>query len=154
MDKLHCDRLTMTLDESLKDDQKKKPEKKQAGDSKNGIQENISIKRMVASGKKVKLESGGNNLVATMNNLVYDRLARLVTMTANKKVEIIRDRNTIHAPLIKAKHTIDNEITHTWCLGEGDMVFHNKEDGKLHSLPIGKKNSPFSRTRILLQDLI
>jgi hypothetical protein len=129
IDKLLCDHLTMTLDESLKEGQKK--EKKKPKKAKASMQDDISIKKMVATGKQVKLISTANQFDSIMNKLVYDRSTRFITMTSAKKVEINRDGNIIHSPVIKIKHTEDNRITHTWCQGEGDMKYLNEEDGKI-----------------------
>ncbi len=129
IDKLLCDHLTMTLDESLKEGQKK--EKQKPKKSKATMQDDITIKKLVATGKHVKLISTANQLDSEMNKLVYDRSTRFITMTSAKKVEINRDGNIIHSPVIKIQHTEDNRITHTWCQGEGDMKYLNEEDGKI-----------------------
>lgn len=129
-DRLYCDKLKLTLDDSVANRENKKKEKKPSKTN-TSLQDNMTIKRLEATGKEVILKSAGNQLLAKMNNLVYDRIERLLTMTANDKVEINRAGNIVHSPVIEAKHTEENKITHTWCKGEGDMKYLNEDDGKI-----------------------
>ena len=81
----------------------------------------------------VVLKSEEHDLVATMQDLVYDALNRVAVMTDEWQVDVRRGDSRFRCPRMAITHNVDQKLERLACVGAGRVEFH---DPRLGTLPI------------------
>lgn len=122
-----CDQLTIVfgIDET-------KPEEKTDDEQSDSLTGDLTFKRMLADGKRLKLTSSRSQLEALMQRLTYESRTKAIVLKderQNRRVHVTQENNEFHCPELTLVHDEDGEILTALGRGEGWMFSKDTETG-------------------------
>ena len=139
-DTLQCDKLTLFFepDKRAKQDVAKKTAAKESALTSDGaerefqgIDDNLTFRRLQADGKDVVLTSGVNKMRAHMGKLEYDAQSRVAVLTGEKPVRVLQETNELTAPKVTFVHDAAGSVDSANCSGPGQLKYHDPQTGEI-----------------------
>ena len=96
-----------------------------------GLDSNLTFRRLRAEGPVVLLQSIANDLTARMTDLVYDAQTKVAQLRDDQQVRVLQGASEIRCPEIKLLHDDDGTMTSVWCLGVGWLKSYDELNGEL-----------------------